>query len=49
MLYVTTGKFLLDDRGKAPCPFEGQREGVRKNVSDKKMTEPCLEKLTETH
>lgn len=44
MLYVTTGKFLLDDRGKAPCPFEGQREGVRKNVSDKKMTEPCLEK-----
>ena len=44
MLSVTTGKFPLDDREKASCPSEGQREGVRENVSDKKMAEPCLEK-----
>lgn len=49
MLNVTTGKFLLEDREKIPCPFEGQREGIRENLSDKKMTESCLENLTEAH
>jgi len=42
MSSVTTGKFLLDRKGKAPCPLEG--DTIRENFSDKKMVEPCLKK-----